>query len=190
MTFSHIHTPARFNQKADFSNILLPGTDVDFFTEIDDKFYVLVEWKSRNVVLPMGQSIGFNRLANDLGKVKPTFHLIAYHTTETKDSIHGDNSFVRQVIYRLPNMSKQQNYFYKSEVPTVNQWLADFSYEFRVQKVLSKGCVPVWEGVPVVGDDLDGIPVIGDDCNGIPQTQGPSAFFDQIRPKRHAYEYH
>jgi hypothetical protein len=43
MTFDLIKSPARFNQKADFSNILLSGTDVDFFAEIDNKFYVLVE---------------------------------------------------------------------------------------------------------------------------------------------------
>jgi hypothetical protein len=127
----------------------------------------------------MGQSIGFNRLANDLGQVKPTFHLIAFHTTETKDNIHGDNSYVRQVIYRLPNMPKQQNYFYNSSMPTVNQWLADFAYEFRVQKVLCKGCVPVWEGIPVLGDDWD----------KVSQPKGPLAFFDQIRPIRHSYEY-
>lgn len=178
MTFDLIMNPARFHQKADFSNILLSGTDVDFFSEVDNKYYLLVEFKSKGAMLLAGQAIGFNRLASDLGRVKPTFHLIAYHDTEVSDSIHGDNSFVRQVIYRLPNMPKHENYYYKAGVPSLNQWLGDFSYEWRIQKVLKKGCVPLWEGLPVVGDDWD----------KVSQPKGPTAFFDHIRPVRYSYE--
>jgi len=178
MSFDLIMNRARFNQKADFSNIVLSGTDVDFFTEIDNKYYVLIEWKSRFANMPTGQTIGFNRLAADLGQIKPVFHLIAYHDTEVTHSIHGDNSYVRQVIYRLPNMAKHENYYYKAGVPSVNQWLGDFSYEWRIQKILKKGSVPLWEGIPVADDNLA----------VITQPTGPSAFFDHIREIRHSYE--
>lgn len=180
MTFSLINNRPRFNQKADFSNMLFSGTDIDFFAEVDTRLYLLVEWKSLGTGLPMGQSLGFKRHTKDLGKVKPTFHVIAYHDTTPDEAIHGENSFVAQVMYRLPNMTRMEEYHYENEVPSLNQWLADFSYQWRVQKVLRSGPIPLWEGIPQI--DLES-------WDRVSQPKGPSAFFDHIKPLVEAYEF-
>ena len=177
--FKHVYNPARFNQKADFGQVLLPGTDIDFIAEIGDRLYIMVEWKSAGTGMPTGQAMCFKRLARDLGKVKPTFHVVAYHNTHPSEPIHGDNSFVAQVIYRLPNMTRADEYFYEDEAPSLNEWLGDFSYEWRLKGVLRCRPVPLWEGIPKVNLE---------DWDRVSQPQGPSAFFDHIRPVRHSFE--
>lgn len=180
MVFSQIYNPDRFNQKADFENLLFAGTDIDFFTEINDKLYLMVEWKCQGAGLPYGQALGFKRLTRDLGQVKPTFLVTAYHHTTTDQSIDGDNSFVGQVFFRLPNMTRMEEFIYsEDESPTLNQWLSDFSYEWRIQKVLKFEKVSLWEGMPRVNMAT---------WDRVSQSVGPSALFDHIRPVRHSFE--
>ena len=177
----HIYSPQRFNQKADFSGVLLPGTDIDFFSEYGNKLYVVVEWKCVGAGLPPGQMMGFKRLVNDLGQVKPVFVVVAYHDTHPSENIDGKNSRVAQVFYRLPNMTKMDDYIYEAgDLPTLNEWLGDFSYEWRLQRVLKARPVPLWEGIPAI---------VEEDWDGTTQPQGPSAFFDHIRPVRHSFEF-
>lgn len=178
---THIFNPDRFHQKADFGNMLIAGTDVDFFAEIRDRLYLMVEWKCAGAGLPPGQRLAFKRLVSDLGQVKPTFHVVAYHDTQPTETIHGENSMVASVMYRIPNMASGQEYIYDSgDLPTLNQWLGDFSYEWRLQQVLRARPVPMWEGIPRIQHE---------DWDGTTQTDGPSAFFDDIRPVRHAFEF-
>jgi hypothetical protein len=175
--FKHIHSPARFNQKADFGNVLIQGTDVDYLTDINDDIWLMVEWKSGNTGLPSGQAICFKRLTRDLGRIKPAFHLIAHHDTDPNNPINGNNSYVSQVLFRLPNMTYQDDYIYEDDKPSLNEWLGDLSYEFRIQKILRFGPIPLWEGIPNV-----------EDWDGVTQTAGPSAFFDKLRPVKDSYE--
>ena len=171
--FSHINNNDRFHQKADFSNVLMAGTDVDFITEIGNQLYVAVEWKVIGNGMPAGQALCFKRLVRDLGKVKPVFHVVAYHDTKASEPIDGDNSFVGQVLYRLPNMARADEYFYEGDTPSLNEWMGDLSYEWGIQRILKFRPVPLWEGIPKV--DLE-------TWDGVSQPKGPSAFFDHIRP--------
>ena len=182
MNKPHIFNEARFNQKANFNSMIMAGSDIDFFCEIKDKMYLFVEWKTFGTSLPRGQSVGYRRLTTDLGLSKPTFTVVANHDTTPSEYITGDNSYVTEVFYRLPNMQFQDRYFYEEgEYPTLNEWLADFSYEWRLQHILQaqKNKLILWEGVPQVDrDNWDG-----------EQVRGPSAFFDYIRPVRQAFEF-
>jgi len=178
-SYKQIYNPARFNQKADFGNVLMPGTDIDFIAEIGDRLYIMVEWKTLGAGMPPGQALCFKRLARDLGQVKPTFHVVAHHDTNPNDPIDGNNSFVTQVFYRLPNMTRADEYIYADEAPSLNEWLGDFSYEWRLRKVLRCRPVPLWEGIPKVNLE---------DWDRVSQPKGPSAFFDLIRPVRHSFE--
>lgn len=171
--FSHINNNDRFHQKADFSNVLMAGTDVDFITEIGNQLYVAVEWKVIGNGMPAGQALCFKRLVRDLGKVKPVFHVVAYHDTQASEPINGGNSFVGQVLYRLPNMARADEYFYEGDTPSLNEWMGDLSYEWGIQRILKFRPVPLWEGIPKV--DLE-------TWDGVSQPKGPSAFFDHIRP--------
>lgn len=177
-SFSHINNHDRFHQKADFSNVLLAGTDVDFITEIGNQLYVAVEWKMAGNGMPAGQALCFQRLVRDLGKVKPVFHVVAHHNTQPSDPIDGDNSFVAQVLYRLPNMTRGAEYIYEDDAPSLNQWMGDLSYEWKIKKVLRFGPVPLWEGIPQVDTET---------WDRVSQPKGPSAFFDHIRPISDAY---
>lgn len=179
---TQILNQARFDQKADFNGLLLAGTDIDFFSEIDRKLYLLVEWKCSGTDLPKGQRIGFERHTNDLGQVKPTFHVVAYHDTEPTELIKGTNSTVGSVFFRLPNMPKFERYNYRvQQRPTLNQWLGDFSYEWRLQKVLTTHSpLHLWEGIPQICLET---------WDRVEQPKGPSAFFDHIRSLRQAYEF-
>lgn len=177
----YIYNAARFHQKANFQNMLMAGSDIDFFCEVRNKIYIFVEWKTVGTGLPTGQALGYRRLVSDLGQVKPSFCVVAYHDTNPQDDIDGENSFVGEVFYRLPNMSSHQHYIYDEQRCSLNEWLADFSAEWRLQHIIKaqkKGLV-LWEGVPQVNrQDWDG-----------EQLEAPSAFFDHIRPVRQAYEY-
>jgi hypothetical protein len=177
----HIYNRKRFDQKADFSSMLLSGTDIDFFAEVKRKLYLMVEWKCVGAGLPFGQMSAFRTHVHDLGQVKPAFHVVAFHDTRPEESMGGENSYVAQVFYRLPNMTSAKEYTYDAEeVPTLNQWLADFSYEWRLQHILKEvRPLPLWEGIPQVKEEP---------WDGETQWPAPSAFFDHIRPIRQSYE--
>ena len=182
----HIYNEARFNQSSDFSNVVLWGSDMDYFSEVADKAYITVEWKCVGQALPRGQELGFRRLVNDLGKVKPTFLVVAEHETDPSEPIHGDNSHVVSVRYRLPNMYKSEEYLYGEDVPTLNQWLSDFSLYFSVPHRMYRGTPHFWEGHPVqlVSDEEANTYEYIED---VPRKPAPSAFFDHLRPVRDAY---
>ena len=178
---NHIYNPARFHQKANFGNLLMAGSDIDFFCEVRDKLYIFVEWKTKGSGLPTAQALAFRRLSSDLGQVKPVFTVVAFHDTTPDEDIHGDNSFVGEVYYRLPNMSAKEHYIYEGDTPSLNEWLADFSYEWRLQHILQarQKQLVLWEGIPQIDrDNWDGV-----------QVEGPSAFFDHLRPVREAFEF-
>jgi hypothetical protein len=159
MSFPHIFNIDRFNQSADFSQVALQGTDVDFFVEVAGKAFIFVEFKSAGTGIPTGQRIAFTRLVDAAGLTVPSFLLLAEHRTDTKDSIHGRNSFVRAVTYRFPGMMRQEEYAFDEHMPSVNQWLSDFTLAFQLRQKLT---LPreLWDGFPLVVDGPDGEPLV------------------------------
>lgn len=177
----HIFNKARFNQAADFSKVTLWGSDVDYFSEVANKCYVLVEWKTKGTALPHGQELAYRRFVQDMGNVKPVFCVVAEHETETSDTIHGENSLVKCVRYRFPNMPKSDEYFYEYQRPTLNQWLSDFAVEFRIGPNMMRNTPEFWEGFPkqlCSDEEADAYEYIED----VPRMPAPSEFFDHIRP--------
>ena len=185
---NHIFHQARFDQRSDFSEVTLWGSDVDFFSEVNNKAYILVEWKCAGKSLPRGQELGFRRLVSDLGQVKPSFLVVAEHTTTPDEAISGSNSNVISVRYRLPNMHSASEYFYEDMLPTLNQWLSDFSLQFAVPQRMLRSSLELWEGFngPMLcsEEEADRYEYIED----VPREYSkPSEFFDHIRPVRDAY---
>ena len=156
---THIFNMARFNQPADFSQVALQGTDVDFFVEVAGKAFIFVEFKSAGTGITTGQRLAFNRLVDAAGITVPSFLLLAEHRTSTKESIHGPNSFVRAVSYRFPSTMRQEEYAFDEHMPSVNQWLSDFTLAFQLRKKLT---LPreLWDGFPLVVDGPDGQPTV------------------------------
>lgn len=185
---NHIFNKARFEQQSDFSNVTLWGSDIDFFSEVADKAYIAVEWKCAGQELPRGQEIGFRRLISDLGQVKPSFLVVAEHTTQPSDAISGNNSKVVRVNYRLPNMHAPNQYLYEGPLPSLNQWLSDFSMEFKTPQRMLRGTPSFWEGYagPMLcsEEEADGYEYIEDIPRMYPAT---SEFFDHLRPVKDAY---
>ena len=185
---NHIYDQARFDQRSDFSEVTFWGSDVDFFSEVNGKAYILVEWKCAGKSLPRGQELGFRRLVSDLGQVKPSFLVVAEHRTTPDEAINGNNSKVISVRYRLPNMHSASEYFYEDMLPTLNQWLSDFSLEFVVPERMLRSSLELWEG-------FDGPMLCSEDeanryeyIEDVPREYSkPSEFFDHIRPVRDAY---
>lgn len=182
----HVYNQSRFNQQSDFSHVALWGSDIDFFSEVADKAYIKVEWKCLGQSLPWGQELGFKRFVHDMGQVKPTFSVIAEHSTDPSEFINGDNSYVRAVRYRLPNMHKSDEYLYMETRPTLNQWLSDFTLEFRIADRMLRGVPQFWEGwsVPLCTKE-DSLSY--DFIEDIPKSTAPSEFFDYIRPVTEAH---
>ena len=186
---NHIYNQARFNQSSDFSNVTLWGSDIDYFSEVAERAYIAVEWKCAGQALPRGQELGFGRLVNDLGKVKPSFLVVAEHNTHPDDPIHGDNSYVVSVRYRLPNMYKSEEYRYGEDVPTLNQWLSDFSLHYLIPHRMHRGTPHFWEGFPqqlVSDEEANTYKYIEDVPRRYPDG-GPKGFFDYTRTVRDAY---
>lgn len=155
----HIFNQARFDQKADFSQVCLQGTDVDFFVEVGRKAFIFVEFKTAGTGIPTGQRIAFNRLVDAAGITVPSFLLLAEHRTTTDETIHGRNSYVRAVSYRFPSMARQEEYAFDEHMPSVNQWLSDFTLAFQLRQKLT---LPreLWDGFPLVVDGADGEPLV------------------------------
>jgi len=185
---NHIFNKARFEQQSDFSNVMMWGSDIDYFSEVADKAYIAVEWKCAGQELPRGQEIGFRRLVSDLGQVKPSFLVVAEHSTSPDDAIHGDNSKVVRVNYRLPNMHAPGQYLYDGQLPSLNQWLSDFTLEFQIPHRMNRNTLHPWEGYagPMLcsEDEANGYEYLED----IPRMYpAPSEFFDHLRPVKDAY---
>jgi hypothetical protein len=178
---NHINNQARFSQKSDFSQVTLWGSDIDFFSEIAGKCYILVEWKTEGTGLPHAQELAFRRFVQDMGQVKPVFCVIAEHDTHPSEAITGHNSLVKRVRYRLPSMHTSDEYLYEDETPTLNQWLSDCALELRFKNSIFRGVPEFWEGFPVMlcsEEEAYAYEYIED----IPKKPAPSAFFDHIRP--------
>ena len=156
---THIFNMARFNQHADFSQVALQGTDVDFFVEVAGKAFIFVEFKSAGTGISTGQRIAFTRLVNAAGLTVPSFLLLAEHRTTTDESIHGANSFVRAVSFRFPSMMRQEEYAFDEHMPSVNQWLSDFTLAFQLRQKLTLER-ELWDGFPLVVDGPDGQPMV------------------------------
>ena len=185
---NHIFDRARFDQQSDFSNVTMWGSDMDYFSEVAEKAYTAVEWNCAGQELPRGQEICFRRLISDLGQVKPCFLVVAEHNTSPEEAIHGDNSKVVRVNYRLPNMHTSSQYLYDGPLPSLNQWLSDFSLEFRIPHRMNRNTPSFWEGYagPMLSseEEANGFEYIEDIPRMYPAT---SAFFDHIRPVKDAY---
>jgi len=72
-------------QVRDFSGLRfgnITPTDIDGLIEYQDKAYVFIETKYRDSKLPDGQRLAFERLCDDLQRVKPTLLIIASHETD------------------------------------------------------------------------------------------------------------
>ena len=72
-------------------------TDVDAMIEYHGQCYVFIELKYGDAELPYGQKIAFERLCDDLQKVKPTLFIVASH--DGKGDIDVANSTVRKYRY-------------------------------------------------------------------------------------------
>ena len=157
--FDHVFNMDRFTQSADFSQVALQGTDVDFFVEVAGKAFIFVEFKTAGTGIPTGQRIAFSRLVDASGQTVPSFQLLAEHQTKTTEAIHGGNSFVRAVTYRFPSMMRQEEYAFDDVMPSVNQWLSDFTLAFRLRQKLT---LPrqLWDGFPLVSEGPDGEPLV------------------------------
>jgi hypothetical protein len=171
MNFPHIYNAGRFNQSADFSQVALQGTDVDFFVEVAGRAFIFVEFKSAGTGIPTGQRIAFTRLVEAAGQTVPSFQLLAEHRTNTTDAIHGGNSYVRTVTFRFPSMMRHEEYAFDEHMPSVNQWLSDFTLAFRLRQKLT---LPreLWDGFPLVVDGPDGQPLV----------ERPHGFWTHIQP--------
>jgi hypothetical protein len=80
-------------------------TDIDGMIEYKNKLYIFIETKFGNAELPFGQRLAFERLCDDLQKVKPTLLIIASHNS------NGDIDVAKTTVtsYRYRGVWKTQN---------------------------------------------------------------------------------
>ena len=95
----------RAKQLIDFDGIFdegkLSATDIDGFIEYHNECYIFTEIKGKGKSLPYGQRLAFERLADDLSKVKPTIVIVAEHDTEdTETDIVFKDTIVREFRYK------------------------------------------------------------------------------------------
>lgn len=88
----------RFYQPIDFSGIrignILPS-DIDLICECGEKFtiefknkaWIFIELKYRNSEFTTGQSLTYQRLAQDLSKLKPTVSVVAEHSVDNPAAV-------------------------------------------------------------------------------------------------------
>jgi len=87
-------------QVRDFSGLRfgnITPTDIDGIIEYKDKLYIFIETKYENAELPFGQKLCFERLCDDLQKVKPTLLIVASHNS--KGDIDVANTVVTSYRY-------------------------------------------------------------------------------------------
>ncbi|MDG1739185.1 MAG: hypothetical protein P8L68_07060 [Paracoccaceae bacterium] len=174
LSHDHIFNHARFSQKADFNQVSFFGTDIDWFTEIANRAYVLADFKCRGTGMGGGQRLAFSRLVNAIGASKPCFMLTAEHSTDPSEAIHGDNSYVTSVLYRLPAMHKYSEYIFDGDCPSLNEWLSDLSFYFRLHKKL-KARPTYWEELPAISEtEWEGTykPILEARRTGDPNSEG------------------
>lgn len=101
----------RFYQPIDFSGIrignILPS-DIDLICECGEKFtiefknkaWIFIELKYRNSEFTTGQSLTYQRLAQDLSKLKPTVSVVAEHSVDNpKAPINAAICTIRQFCF-------------------------------------------------------------------------------------------
>jgi len=98
-----IHNRARARQIRDFSGMLfgkITPTDIDGLIEFKNKCYVLLEEKTGDAKMDRGQELAFERMCDDLAKVKPTILIIAKHNTTPSQDIDVANTLVVMVRWK------------------------------------------------------------------------------------------
>lgn len=74
-----IRNPSQIARIRDFTGLRwgnITPTDIDGMVEYQNKAYVFFESKTGDAPLSFGQRLAFERLADDLAKVKPTLYLV------------------------------------------------------------------------------------------------------------------
>ena len=176
-----IYNKARFEQQTDFTEIVTWSSDIDLYSNINNKAHVWTEFKTIGSGVPYGQKLAFKRLVSDMGQVKPAFLAIAEHDTRPSEYIDGSNSICRSILYRLPNMFSVQEYIYETHFPTVNQFISDLTLHLTQPKAL-KAAPTFWEGFNLldVTEEYDCIDDIPKDI--------PEEFFHHIRNELEAHK--
>ena len=107
MTFAHIHSPAKFSQKVDFSSFCTSSaTDIDSIHDFNNKLWLVLEAKTVGTDILAGQHYLFQSLVQSLGKDRPTFAIVAHHDSDaSSETITGDNLFVSKVYSSGPRVS-------------------------------------------------------------------------------------
>lgn len=100
-------------------------TDIDGVFEYKDKAYVLIEIKYRDTPVPRGQEICLERMAKDLGSIKPTLVVVAEHyIRDTNRIVDVGECQVRDIYY-----SKEDKWRKPNKLITVRKMTRDFINE-------------------------------------------------------------
>ena len=91
----------RAKQIKDFSRVRfgnITPTDIDGCIEYKNILYVFFELKLIGATIKFGQKLAFERIADDLSKVKPTIYIIAEHKQkDCNENIHVEGAIVKEV---------------------------------------------------------------------------------------------
>lgn len=95
----------RRRQILDFSRLLFnvsaTPTDADFFLEINDKVYIIGEYKFMNAPLPHGQELALTRLCDALTETgRSALLFVAQHDAPVEFDVDGAAATVERLRYR------------------------------------------------------------------------------------------
>lgn len=104
MATGDINNLNRARQLLVFKNMVFGGnkypTDIDAFIEYKNKAYVIIEVKSDDAVLGVGQSLALERMCDDLGGSKKCLLVIARHNTPTGTDVDLASCVVDRIRYQ------------------------------------------------------------------------------------------
>ena len=91
-----------FKQGQDFSGLRwdnITPTDVDGLVDFQNNMWIIFQLKHRGNDMPYGQRLAYQRLTDDLGKIKPCIFFLAEHLQPAQEAINAKNAIVIEYRY-------------------------------------------------------------------------------------------
>ena len=103
---TYFNNKEKAKQLVDYSllfdkNVKMSCSDIDGVVEYKDKCWIFFEVKQGDKELSLGQKIMYERMVNDLSKVKPAILLVCSHNVDNpEEAIQLRETTVREIFYK------------------------------------------------------------------------------------------
>ena len=111
-TSGEVYNDTLFKQNTLFKGLKwgeITPTDIDGTIDFGNKAWVIFELKHTGNDLPPGQRWAFERMVDNLNKIKPAICFIAEHSTRPEDDIIASEAIVVEYRYKEKKWMKTPN---------------------------------------------------------------------------------